>query len=39
MKADGNGECVKFIRMKALGELAVYQWFCFGRAWVTLGVR
>ena len=28
MTAYGNGECVKFISLKALGLLAVYQGFC-----------
>jgi hypothetical protein len=39
MTAYGNGECVKFISMKALWLLAVYQEFYLGWARVGLGVR
>jgi len=30
MTAYGNGECVKFISVKAWGVLVVYQGFCLG---------
>ena len=39
LKADGNGEGVKFISILACWVLAVYQGFCLGLARVALGVR
>jgi len=39
MTAYGNGDCVKFISMKAWLHLALYQRFCLGWAGVALGVR
>ena len=37
MTGYGNGDCVKFINMKARGLLAVYQGFYLGWISVTRG--